>query len=113
MLMLQQQDLIIMLKFLLQLGKKIFFKKKIKIRTVTFSYQVDAEPNYDFFRFQVDDIELLKVSQQLVWKEETFHLTRGFKKLSFLYTKDFSVSRGEDRAKVQYIKINGITDIGK
>jgi hypothetical protein len=54
---------------------------------------------------------MFRKSNQLSWEKKTFPLAKGFRKITFAFTKDFSVSRGEDKAKIQYLKITGLQDI--
>lgn len=78
---------------------------------VTFSYEVDGEPSYDYLAFSVDGKRLLKESTQLTWKTVSFPLSKGNRQLTWLYYKDPIISVGEDKAKLQFVEIQGAVDV--
>lgn len=83
----------------------------VKDGYLIFSYYVSAEENYDYLSFYRDEEQLLRVSNQLTWKEFNVSLSKGFHKLRWVYSKDFSISRGDDLARIQYITISGLKDV--
>lgn len=83
----------------------------VKDGYLIFSYFVNAEPNYDYLSFSLDDNELMRASVQLTWKLFNVTLSKGFHKLKWVYSKDFSISRGDDLARIQFISIMGMRDV--
>ena len=76
--------------------------------TLTFQYSVSSEANYDKFHFFVDGVEKVTESGEIAWREYTFTAasskTYEFK---WSYTKDSSVDRYEDCAKVKNVLYSG------
>lgn len=71
--------------------------------TLSFYYKVSSEANYDFLHFSVNGEELARWSGEVAWTRHAVLLPAGLLRLSWLYSKDYSVSNGEDCAKVDYI----------
>lgn len=78
---------------------------------MSFSYKVNGEENWDYFIFEIDGQEMLRESIQNDWKTVTFPLGKGVHRLSFIYSKDFSITQGEDMAKIREIEITGISNV--
>lgn len=80
------------------------FEVKEEYLTLSFSYQVSAEQNWDFFNFIMDDVLIFKVSQQ-TWRTFSINVTTGYHTAKWVYTKDPSLSFGEDLAKIRWITL--------
>lgn len=73
---------------------------------IKFEYQVDSEPRFDGFWFEVDGLARLgsrdsPISNQTMFTAVNFTLDAGVHVLSWLYKKDFSVSAGTDMALIK------------
>jgi hypothetical protein len=71
--------------------------------TLSFYFKVSSEYDYDFLHFSVDGEELARWSGEVDWTRYSVLLDPGTQTLSWLYSKDYSVSNGEDCAKIDYI----------
>jgi uncharacterized membrane protein len=71
--------------------------------TLRFRYKVASESGYDFLRFYVDDNQIAQYSGTVDWTEATYELAAGTRVLRWTYSKDGSVSSGEDCAWIDYI----------
>ncbi|MBS4058643.1 MAG: hypothetical protein KGZ82_15110 [Bacteroidales bacterium] len=71
--------------------------------TISFFYKVSSEVNYDYLRFIVDGDELAKWSGEAGWAQYKAEIEAGPHNLVWQYTKDYSVSNGEDCARLDYI----------
>jgi len=71
--------------------------------SLSFWYRVSSESSYDFLRFYVDDVEVHKWSGKSGWKRYAIYLYEGAHKLEWRYTKDNSLSSGEDAAWIDEI----------
>ncbi len=71
--------------------------------SISFRYKVVSENNYDFLRFFSNQTELAKWSGNIPWKKATIGVSAGFNLFSWKYTKDYSVSTGDDCAWLDYI----------
>jgi subtilisin family serine protease len=76
--------------------------------TLTFRYSVSSESNYDFFKFYVDGAQTISESGVVDWTNYTFtassNKTYTFK---WAYSKDYSVNRNDDCARVDDIIYSG------
>jgi len=64
---------------------------------LSFWWKVSSESGWDFLRFYIDDIEQLSISgTDADWEQKHVTLSEGTHTLKWSYTKDDSVSRGED-----------------
>ncbi len=73
--------------------------------SVDFYYSVSSEQNYDFLRFYIDWTEQDKWSWNIDWTKSptyTFDADNDHE-LKWCYTKDWSVSKWDNRARVDYI----------
>jgi hypothetical protein len=89
----------------------VYQVEMVKSGSLEFAYFVDCELNFDFLVFQIDGIEQFRSSHQLTWKPMFYNLTAGYHVLRWAYSKDYSVSRGEDLAKLQYVSLQGTNDV--
>jgi hypothetical protein len=54
---------------------------------IEFSYQVEAEEIYDYFQFLIDGREVFRKSNQLTWSVLKYPLSKGYRKLTWAYSK--------------------------
>lgn len=79
---------------------KAFYPEADSLR---FFYKVSSEPNYDYFQFNLNDNEVLRVSGETNWLRKSFEIPAGFNKMEWIYKKDNSVSQGADCAIIDVI----------
>lgn len=80
----------------------------VKDGTLSFSYRVTAEANFDYFSFEMDENILIeKVSIQREFVTFTVNVTSGVHIFKWRYSKDFILSDGEDRVFIKDITIAG------
>ena len=70
---------------------------------VSFFKKVSSEANYDKLYFFIDSQEMGEWSGDVQWSLETYPLTSGQHQLIWEYSKDFSVSSGQDCAWIDNI----------
>ena len=78
-----------------------------------YTSKVSSEYNYDYLRFFVDNQELSAISGEREWQTDGYLLPSGEHNLKWCYTKDYSVSNGEDKAWISNVKFtpsNGNSD---
>ncbi|HPF64793.1 T9SS type A sorting domain-containing protein, partial [Lentimicrobium sp.] len=73
--------------------------------SVSFWFKVSSEANYDFLRFFSDSEELGKWAGNWDWTYAGKYVPAGEQVFSWRYTKDYSVSNGEDCARIDYIML--------
>ncbi len=66
--------------------------------TVQFWYKVDSQENFDLLTFSIDSNVLLTASGDSGWQFFEAPLTTGAHTLEWRYTKDGSITEGEDAA---------------
>ena len=71
--------------------------------TVSFWFKVSSEAGYDFLHFSGKDGELGKWAGTWDWTNAKFAVNAGEHPFAWQYIKDYSVSNGEDCARVDYI----------
>jgi hypothetical protein len=71
--------------------------------TITFRKKVSSESGYDYLRFYIDSIQTDYWSGEKGWTEESYPVSEGTHTLKWMYTKDSNVSKGYDRAWIDYI----------
>ncbi len=69
-----------------------------QVDSISFYFKVSSEENYDKFHFSIDGEEKLVVSGDVEWQQVVYHVNPGSHTFVFSYTKDYSVSRGQDCA---------------
>jgi hypothetical protein len=74
------------------------------------SCENDANDNYDYLSFYIDDVEAARWDSILDWQEVSFPLSTGFHRLEWRYTKDTTVSFGLDAAFIDYISLPSCMD---
>lgn len=76
--------------------------------TLSFEYRVDAERGFDFFSFEIDDVpQIARMSQQLTYVKVTYNIPVGMHVFKWKYSKDFSISYGDDAVFVRMIEVTG------
>ncbi len=74
---------------------------------ISFYYKVSSENNWDYLRFFIDDTEIQNWSGEIDWAQAQIDVPAGNHTLHWVYTKDGSVSSGQDCAWVDYIQLPG------
>ena len=69
-----------------------------------YTSKVSSEYNFDYLRFFVDNQELSAISGEREWQTDGYLLPSGEHNLKWCYTKDESVSEGEDKAWISNVK---------
>ena len=70
---------------------------------ISFYYKVSSESSYDFLKFYINGIEKDSWSGIVDWTEATYDVPEGENTFKWEYSKDVSVSTGDDCAWVDYI----------
>jgi hypothetical protein len=65
---------------------------------ISFWLKVSSEKNWDFLRFFINEDEVMKWSGAESWKKVSFPVNPGINEFRWTYTKDGSISSGEDAA---------------
>lgn len=71
---------------------------------ITFYRKVSCEPNYDTLEFAIDGAPRGMWSGEADWAEESFDVEAGTRTFTWTYSKDSSVSRGDDKAWIDDIE---------
>ncbi|PWK46371.1 trypsin-like serine peptidase [Pleionea mediterranea] len=74
---------------------------------ISFAVKTSSEQGFDFFKFYIDNQEMLSVSGNSDWQTYRFDLEPGIHELRWSYEKDESVSEGSDTAWID--AVTGIT----
>lgn len=77
-------------------------------RTVQFWYRVSSEATFDFFRFLIDGVEQFTASGTVGWTQSAEFDVSAASTITFRYTKDGSVSSGEDAAYIDNVIFPGV-----
>jgi hypothetical protein len=75
--------------------------------SVSFWWKVSSETNFDYLRFYIDGAERVRISGEMDWKQLSYMLSPGHHSLRWAYTKDFSVSSGQDAGWVDQVSYVG------
>lgn len=70
---------------------------------ISFWLKVSSEKNWDFLRFYINEAEIMKWSGAESWKKVSFPVNSGINGFRWTYTKDGSISGGEDAARLDDI----------
>ncbi|MFO7896862.1 MAG: carboxypeptidase regulatory-like domain-containing protein [Candidatus Cloacimonadales bacterium] len=70
---------------------------------ISFWWSTDSESNYDHLRFYIDEEEMAELSGVQAWTEESFDVAAGTHTFRWEYSKDGSVSSGQDTGWVDDI----------
>jgi len=76
----------------------------------TFWYKVSSESNYDFLEFYVDDEKKAEWSGEIDWTQGNYNISAWTHTFKWCYSKDGSVSNGNDAAWIDYFEV--IEDTG-
>ena len=78
--------------------------------TFSFWWKVSSETNYDSLRLYMSGVEVAKISGEVDWQQRTVTLPVGTRTIYWSYSKDSSMTAGQDRGwvdQVQFIPISG------
>jgi subtilisin family serine protease len=78
---------------------------------ISFWYRVSSEANYDFLRFYVDGAQIASWSGTVPWTQFTHAVASGTHTFKWSYTKDQSVSTGDDSGWVDFIEFPPLGEI--
>ena len=78
--------------------------------TVSFYWKVSSEKNWDFLRFFIGGQLQVSISGEVDWEMRTLEVPPGSQTLEWTYTKDTSVSIGDDKGWVDSVlfAFNGV-----
>lgn len=79
--------------------------------TLKFFCKVSSEPNYDYFQFKLNDVEIIKRSGETLWEKEIVPIPSGLNKMEWIYKKDNSVSLFADCAMIDLIDFSVSTPL--
>ncbi len=82
----------------------IFVDKAVGPGTLTFWWKVSSETNSDRLRLYVNGSEIFRISGETDWQFQTYALPSGTNSLEWRYTKNSSVSAGQDRGWVDQVQ---------
>ena len=71
--------------------------------SISFFRKVSSENNYDYLRFYIDGVQKGQWCGTVDWSKVIFPVTSGIHTFKWAYSKDYSVSAGDDCAWVDYI----------
>jgi len=71
--------------------------------TLTFWWKVSSEAGYDFLKLLVDDSVQASISGETDWQQRTVAIPPGVHTLRWVYTKDASVSSGQDAGRLDEV----------
>ena len=74
--------------------------------TVSFWWKVSSETNNDALIFYVNGTERARISGEVDWQWRTFDLPAGSQVLKWTYSKNGSVSSGQDRGWVDQVQFS-------
>ncbi len=78
--------------------------------TLAFSYHIDTERYFDFFKFYVDNQLLIDESGSSGWLEYSVALSPGMHEIRWEYAKDGSVDQGSDAVHIDNISFTPADD---
>jgi len=76
------------------------------VKTIEFDMKVSSEYRYDYMRFYLNGVQKVYISGTTNWNHYSYEVN-GPADIKFLYTKDGSVTRGDDCGYVKNLKIIG------
>jgi len=71
---------------------------------ISFWYRVSSENNYDYLRFYIDGAEVASWCGTVGWTQFTYPVSTCERTFKWSYTKDQSVSHGDDAGMIDYIE---------
>ena len=78
--------------------------------TLSFWWKVSSETNYDTLRLLLNYVEQARISGEVDWQQRSLTVPAGTQTIEWYYSKDISLSMGQDRAwvdQVQFVPIPG------
>jgi hypothetical protein len=76
--------------------QSVLYTPSVGPGTLTFWWKVSSEAGYDFLKFLVDGSVVASISGETGWQQKTIAIPADFHALKWVYTKDASVSSGQD-----------------
>lgn len=76
--------------------------------SIRFNWRVNGEPTYDGMTFYIDGAEAIPFTSTHFSGYSSFSVGAGSHKLKFVYSKDYSVSVGDDKAFLYELILEGI-----
>lgn len=89
-------------------SSEISLTDEFTAQTMSFAYRVSSESGFDYLNFYVDGQLLSRWSGEVDWSEYSFDISAGEHTLKWEYLKDFSESRGSDKAWIDNVNYIGI-----
>ncbi|MBU2556360.1 MAG: T9SS type A sorting domain-containing protein [Bacteroidetes bacterium] len=71
--------------------------------TISFYYKVSSESSYDFLKFFIDGSKVGEWSGNVSWTKAAYAVEEGVHQFRWEYSKDGSVSNGEDCAWIDFV----------
>ena len=78
---------------------------------IAFWYKVSSEADYDYLRFYIDGAQIASWSGTVGWTQFTYPVAAGTHTFKWAYTKDQSVSTGDDSGFVDFIEFPALGEI--
>lgn len=72
--------------------------------SLSFYWKVSSESGYDYLRVKIDGVEQDKISGSSEWAKKTLQIGAGSHTVSWIYTKDYSVSSGQDAGWIDKVE---------
>jgi hypothetical protein len=79
---------------------------------LTFWWKVSSESCCDRLRFYVSGVEQTNIAGEINWQQRTLPIPSGSQTLEWVYSKDSSVSSGQDRAWVDEVTFTPFQLVG-
>jgi hypothetical protein len=79
--------------------------------SVRFYYKVSSEVNYDFLKFKLNGVEVLKKSGEIPWTKKSFPVKEGFNIMEWVYEKDATQYTGADCSWIDLIDFVGSASV--
>ena len=73
--------------------------------TLRFWWKVDSEANFDFLAVELDGVLQTRISGAVDWQAATVVVPGGDHTVSWTYSKDLSVSTGQDRGWIDQVEV--------
>ena len=76
--------------------------------TISFSYRISSEANYDYFKFYIDNVEKINLSGERGWTAASFPITAGNHQFRWVFEKDGGLSIGQDASWIDNLQLPNI-----
>lgn len=89
-------------------SQQSWIKRTIQVSETSllkFWWKVSSELSFDWLIFYVNDVEKLRTSGEIDWKEEIISLEKGEYEIKWVYIKDPSYSTGSDKGWIDYVTL--------